>query len=750
MRTPLTLLVAAGLCLSGLAQPTSARAVASRPTTPAPVLKAGPDDGRQTLVEPVDRSRRALSSGVRAGSTTARNGSARQLAASPLSTWAVSYDAGFDANPAAKAAFQRAVDTWSRAVQSPVTITVTAKLRGDLGTDVLGSARPTALCLADNGYLYAEALFNAVTGSDNDVLCQNTPANSSDGSDISADFSSSSVYYYGADPAGISSASCTSDATPDDPNPQPVVGSCYDFESVVLHELGHGLGFIGSAFVDDATDRGYYGDERDHPFVYDYFTRTAAGTFVLDIANGSRALALALTDDTLFWDGPQGASADRGREPQLYAPDDATAPGATSDGFQEGSSYSHVDVTAYPSGDADALMSPYAQPRDITRDPGEVALGMMRDMGWVTPALPGTRFTPLTPKRVLDASGVASGTFREISVTGAGVPADAVAVVLNLTTDKPTSTSVVRAYPRGRRSVAPVPSVSNVNTVTGDTRANLVTVPVGLGGRVRVRGDGGTARLIADLAGYYAPDTSASDTGFTAASSPTRLMDTRKGKGVRLGTVGAGGVVDLQVSGVGGVPADATAVTLTVTAVQPSTRTYVSVYPTGAAAGTSNINLQKGAIAANQVVVKLGTGGKVRFRNAAGAAHLLADLAGWYAPSTGGGLFRPTRPTRVLDTRKGSPLGAGTVRDVSTVLAGVPAAATAVVANLTGVGPTTTTYLTVFPFGRAFPGSSNVNLVRGQTAASLTTTGVSSQRVRLRNTAGTTHALLDVAGWFAP
>lgn len=667
------------------------------------------------------------------------------------STWVVSYGSGFDGHDDAKAAFQRAVDTWAHIVKSAVTIRVNADLKGDLGEGVLGYAGPTASCELDDGYVYAAALSNAIVGSDGDVACGNVPANGGDGTDITARFSNHDFYYYGSDPAGVSTTPCTPDPTTADPTPTPVAGSCYDFQTVVLHELAHGLGMVSGTTV-DAKGLGYLGTDAGVPYVYDAFTQTSAGRAVQDLPNASRSLALAVTRDNLYWNGAEGAAADRGRDPQLFAPSDPTEPGATKDGWQEGSSYSHLDDLAYGAGDPDSLMAPFLSPQDIIRDPGEIVLGMFRDMGWVTPGLPGTRFTPMTPTRVLDTgAAVPNGTVREITLTNQGVPANATAVVLNLTVDKPSSSNVLRAYPRGRRSTAAIPLVSNVNTDRGETRANLATVPIGLNGRVRLYSTGGAARLVADLAGYYAPDSTDANGGFTATSAPQRVMDTRKGIGVPRASLGAGGTVDLDLSG--SVPSTATAVTLAVAGVSPSTNTYLSVYPTGSSVGTSNINLRRGVTTANQVIVKLGPGGMVRFRNFAGATEVIADLAGWYDPTTAGGLFRPTRPTRVIDTRQSTALGQGVSREINlrpAAVAGVPLNATSVVANLTGVLPSTGTYLTAYPSGTNAPYASNLNLQPRQTAASLVTVGLTTGRLKVRNNQGTTNIILDVAGWFGP
>jgi hypothetical protein len=718
-------------------------------------------DGRTSIVAPVDRTGRQLAAGNRyaagsSGSTAAARTVPHAVSPTPLSTWNVSYDANFNAGTptaiAAKAAFQRAVDTWAHTVASPVTITVDAAFTAPPDPNVLGSAGPNnAFFNPDFGAFFPSALANSL---------QVPPTDLEPGvADIDAHFNNdANIWYFGTDPAGVATASCQ---LPGDPGP--IAGHCYDFESVVLHELGHGLGFLGTASQDFsdanhtiALNTASYGNAPAdaRPWIYDIYTETADGVGILDYPNHSLALLNAIRSDGVYWFGANGASADRGREPQLYAPNP----------FEDGSTYSHLDEDSYATGDADSLMTPYVFNGDAVRDPGEVMLGMFRDMGWTTPGLPGSKYTALaSPVRVLDTRGsstprVANGQSRTLVLTGHyGVPSNATAVILNVTGVSPLLADNIRAFPSSRSPGAPIPEVSNVNNNKGATRANLVTVPISAGGRDTRAGrvdlyvSGGATMLLADLQGYYAP---------TAATyfhpiAPVRVLNTT---GSTAGPVVAGHPIDLKVTGAHGVPANAAAVAMTVTAVRATANTYVSVYPTGATPSSSSLNEDKGTTVANQVVAGVGTGGKVQFKNGVGSTHLIADLVGWYdTNSVGGTLFRPTLPTRLVDTRPGK-LGKGGVRDVEVASAdsffGVPATATAAVVNLTGTAPTLPTYLTIYPkpaSGAAFPNTSNVNLAAGQTAASHATVLLGSGGwVRVRNFNGQVAVIVDLAGWFGP
>ena len=88
-----------------------------------------------------------------------------------------------------------------------------------------------------------------------------------------------------------------------------------------------------------------------------------------------------------------------------------------------------------------------------------------------------------------------------VQVAGrAGVPAAVAAVVVNVTVTSPTQGGYITAYADGSGR----PTASNLNFSAGQTVPNLVVVPVGANGRIRLfNGSSGTVHLIADIAGYY-------------------------------------------------------------------------------------------------------------------------------------------------------------------------------------------------------------------------------------------------------
>ncbi len=256
-------------------------------------------------------------------------------------------------------------------------------------------------------------------------------------------------------------------------------------------------------------------------------------------------------------------------------------------------------------------------------------------------------FAPLDPSRILDtrpapdnvgapATKVGGAQFVDLQVTGAvstrgggsvAVPANAQAVVLNVTATGASQNTDIRVYPTPA-SGSDVPVVSNLNIRLGLTAANLVTVAVGEAGKVRLRNGAGSVNLIADIAGYY----SGSTTGEFIPVVPVRFLDTRNGTGGAPIPTTAGGFVDLKIAGTRGVPAGALAAVLNLTGTGVSSGTDVRAYPSDAATvpTVSNLNLAAGTTRANLAVVKPGASGAVRIRNQAGELDLIGDLAGYF------------------------------------------------------------------------------------------------------------------------
>src|SRR6185295_3500564 len=184
--------------------------------------------------------------------------------------------------------------------------------------------------------------------------------------------------------------------------------------------------------------------------------------------------------------------------------------------------------------------------------------------------------------------------------------------------------------------------------------------------------------------------------------NPQRLFDTRDGNGGRLGPLNAGESWAFGIRGKFGVPAEAVAVAINLTAVDATAATYVTAWPGGQVRPVaSNLNPVPGMAVPNLAIIRLGTGGDVNFFNNTGNVHLLADVVGYFRDGSSVGMA-PLAPARLLDTRDGTGghlgvLGAGQMLDLQVAgRGGVSGSPEAVAINLTVTAPTAASYLTVW------------------------------------------------------
>ena len=256
--------------------------------------------------------------------------------------------------------------------------------------------------------------------------------------------------------------------------------------------------------------------------------------------------------------------------------------------------------------------------------------------GWYDETGAGDRFRAVDPFRLADtrsafglAGALGAGATGDLTVADVGdLPPSATALVANVTGVFPSAPTHLRAWASG--SVRPGASALNVGP--GQLVPNLAVVPVGPTGDISLFNNAGTTDVLVDAAGAFVP---AGEVGVTSGrfvgTPPTRLVDSRRGHGTAAGALGEGEVRTFSVEGLGGVPpAGVAAVVLTVTGVDPTRLTHLSVFPGGGGTppNVSNLNLFPGQTAANLVVVPLGSDGTVAVRNQSGAAHLVVDVVG--------------------------------------------------------------------------------------------------------------------------
>ncbi len=364
----------------------------------------------------------------------------------------------------------------------------------------------------------------------------------------------------------------------------------------------------------------------------------------------------------------------------------------------------------------------------------------------------GAGFHPVAPTRVLDSrtatggwSGPLFSTPRDLVLGPSVVPAQATAVVMNVTVTEPSQPSYLTVWPAGDRQ----PLASNLNFGPGQTIANLVTVQLGAGDAVSFATTWGETQVVADLVGWYDDGTGSGDR-FNAIA-PVRALDSRTVTGSWSGSLVAGTPQDLALPMV---PADATAVVANITATGSSAASYLTAWPSGLPQpGVSNLNFAKGETIPNLAVIPIGANHEISFATHTGSTDVVVDVTGWFRPGSGA-RFHPMSPTRVLDDRVGTGLkgswGINTTRTL-TLTPPVPADATALVANVTATNPTANSFVTVFPSGSGTQTASNLNFGADQTIPNLVMTAIGpGHGVDLHNTSGHVDLVADAVGYFAP
>ena len=277
----------------------------------------------------------------------------------PRSLWKVEF---IDVPNEAKPAFQRAIDIWASHFESTVSIEVEAHWEPSTLNGVLGSARPGGFFNAFDGapdadLWYPSALANRLAKKD---LAPDKP-------EIVLRFNSNALWHFGLDG-----------------KPAP---STYDLSSTVLHEIGHGLGFLSNAEYDKFFGTGYI----IQPTPFDAYVQLADGKYFTDFCARSIELGKAMISP-LSWNGPRAITANGGVRPKLYAPRP----------YEDGSSITHLDEDVFTQGNQNAVMTPVIEPGEVFSSPGAIALAMIEDMLQKPP----TSFASSTPAKPLNVQAL--------------------------------------------------------------------------------------------------------------------------------------------------------------------------------------------------------------------------------------------------------------------------------------------------------------------------------------------------------
>jgi len=260
----------------------------------------------------------------------------RRLLQKSAATIQITYEADFPT--AARTAVDFAAEIWESILNTDQIIRIEATWNPSSPGN-LASAGPRQVWIGGSlpsGIWYPDPLADALIDSDLN----------GGGFDIGMNFNSSrSDWYFGTDA-------------------NPAINE-YDLVTVAIHEILHGLGFVGTASTTGDADSTFI-EQNGAPYIWDTFIENNGGTPILDFSG--QQLLDNLTGNNLFFDGMNTRMGNENARAKIYAPSS----------WNGGSSYSHLDEATYP----DELMTPFLSAGDALQNPSLLVESMLRDLGW--------------------------------------------------------------------------------------------------------------------------------------------------------------------------------------------------------------------------------------------------------------------------------------------------------------------------------------------------------------------------------
>ena len=226
------------------------------------------------------------------------------------------------------------------------------------------------------------------------------------------------------------------------------------------------------------------------------------------------------------------------------------------------------------------------------------------------------------------------------------------ALAVNITAVSPTKPGYFISWDGG----GALPRTSTLNFARGTVTPNMAIVPVGpcvdcgpatgFPSITVVNGSAGTVHMLVDIVGFYDDGQLGDGLRFKPLTTPTRIVDTRKGQGATklAGNQTKSVTAPASVAGV-----RTNSLVTNTTAVQPTLSTYLTLWAGGdRRPPVSNLNPAKGQVVANATITDVGPGNVFNVYNKNGATNVVVDVTGtmeWLAPLTAARLAAATPRT---------------------------------------------------------------------------------------------------------
>ncbi|MET3449841.1 amidase domain-containing protein [Curtobacterium sp. 1544] len=345
-----------------------------------------------------------------------------------------------------------------------------------------------------------------------------------------------------------------------------------------------------------------------------------------------------------------------------------------------------------------------------------------------------------------------ANTWRTVQVTGkAGVPSSSsvTAVALNLT----------EASPSGLGQVSVRPNANTAATLVGTfdggdlgTTSNQADVAVNSDGTIQVETNAST-QLVADVEGYYSTDSSAAG-GYVPIAGKRYAGDQ---------AIAANGNYTVQITGLNGIPSNATAVVADFVVKNKGTdQGYIAPGPAGPSVPTTSLSYPGVANVATAISahVQLSADGKLEVWNRNGTAIAVnIDIEGYFIPgSSTAGSFTPGSG-RAYDTRVKPHVSVPTGKTITVPLGGthgVPSTAdglSSVVVDLIAIHGSTDTagFARAWADGTAEPNISDVEYAPNSIRSNTNTVPVGLDGAIEIHNLGTASVdfVVDIEGWYA-